>query len=80
VPPPPRRRAQQLLSTSRWSRSYWVTWSCPIPTSWQVSGGGPPLHFNELGDNVWPRPAGSYHSASVTSRIFHRRRVCVAKA
>ncbi len=30
----------------------WVTWSCPIPTSWQVSGGGPPLHFNKLGDNV----------------------------
>ena len=25
---------------------------CPIPTIWQVSGGGPPPHFNNVRDNV----------------------------
>ncbi len=29
-----------------------VTWSCPIPTIWQVSGGGPPPYFNNVRDNV----------------------------
>lgn len=27
-------------------------WSCPIPTGWQVSGGGPPSHFNNLREIV----------------------------
>jgi hypothetical protein len=27
----------------------------PIPTIWQVSGGGPPIHFNNVRDNVGQR-------------------------
>ena len=33
-------------------------WSCPIPTSWQVSGGGPPPQFNNLRDIVLDERVG----------------------
>ena len=32
----------------------------PIPTIWQVSGGGPPPYFNNVRDNVDMRPEIAY--------------------